>query len=55
MLDVTRYLNKMNIEIKTITPETIVFVDEEKVKEVNIKNLEQYLFICLTDYIKDIK
>ena len=55
MLDVTKYLNKMNIQINKITEKSIVFIDNNEIKEIDRKELEKYLFICLTDFIKESK
>lgn len=55
MLDIVKYLGKMNIKINTINKENIVFIDNDQEKTIKIKELEQYLFICLTDFIKDSK
>ena len=55
MLDITKYLKKINIKIKKYTDETFIIDDNDVEKEINRKKLEQYLFICLTDYINNAK
>lgn len=53
MLDIVKYLKKMNIEIIAFEDKSITVKIEKEVKEINRKKLEQFLFICLTDYIKE--
>ena len=55
MLDVSKYLKKMNIEIQSANEKEIVLIEDGVEKIINMKKLEQYLFICLTDFIKEAK
>lgn len=52
-MDIIKYLKKLNITIVKQTMHTLIFNIDGIEKEINIKDLEQYLFICLVDYIKE--
>lgn len=54
-MDINKYLKKAGYDIKKITSTTITVIDvNNNIKEINIKDTEKYLFICLLDYIKSI-
>lgn len=55
MLNISKYLKKLNIQIQSMDEKKIVLIDNGVEKIIKLKELEQYLFICLTDFIKEAK
>lgn len=55
MLNISKYLKKLNIQIQSMDEKKIVLIDNGIEKTIKLKELEQYLFICLTDFIKEAK
>lgn len=52
-MDVVKYLKKAGIDIKVKGNFFEFTLPDKSVKIVKQKELEQYLFICLLDYIND--
>ena len=52
-MDLIKYLKKANINIVKQTMHTLVFDINGIEKEIPIKDIEQYLFICLVDFLND--
>lgn len=53
-MDIKKQLAKVNVEVNVVDDHFIFTMPDKKQKIVNKKKLEQYLFICLLDYI-DVK
>lgn len=52
-MDIIKYLNKANIKLKVIGDFFEFTLPDNSKKIVKQKELEQYLFICLLDYVND--
>ena len=48
-MNIKKQLAKVNIDVHTHGDQFIFIMPDKKQKNVNKKNLEQYLFICLLD------
>jgi hypothetical protein len=52
-MDIIKYLKKANINVVKIDDKFITVETNKITKKLEIKKLEQYLFICLVDYINE--
>jgi len=50
-MNIIKYLNKLDITVKNINKEEITIIYNNDIKILNVKDLEQFLFIKLVEYI----